>query len=139
MEGVYLIAWALLSSNFIAILAQKLSLKWRKDQRQALSIWFWIGAVFGIPAIISLILIKKILRESDEECLNFNIRNTLLIKNSIVLFVILLVFHVILNTKIFGEYDDRTSKEKALDSYCERQGRSGCSDTAREIKRLTDR
>lgn len=138
MDGVYIVAWALLCANVIALLAQKLSFKWQKDQKQALKIWFWIGAFFGIPSIIFLILIKKISRDTDEEILDYNIRNSILTKYSITLVALLLVTYAIFNVMIKSDYDDRTSREKALDTYCEKQGRSGCSDTLREIKRLTD-
>ena len=39
----------------------------------------------------------------------------------------------------YENYDDRSDGEKALDSYCAAQGLGGCSDTAREIKSITDR
>lgn len=32
--------------------------------------------------------------------------------------------------------DNRTNAERALDNYCTSQGRSGCSDTARELQRI---
>ena len=39
----------------------------------------------------------------------------------------------------YDNYDGRSDGEKALDAYCVAQGRSGCSDTARDIQRITDR
>ena len=38
----------------------------------------------------------------------------------------------------FYNNDDRTSAEKDLDSYCTHIGRTGCSETARELKKTMD-
>lgn len=38
----------------------------------------------------------------------------------------------------FGESDNRTDAEKRLDEICAAQGYSGCSSTAREIKRISE-
>ena len=50
------------------------------------------------------------------------------------IFIIFVLFKA-----FFGDpVDNRTSDEKRLDAYCASLGRSGCSDTAREIKQISE-
>lgn len=53
--------------------------------------------------------------------------------------IIPIAIMIVLFRAFFGDpVDNRSNDEKRLDAYCASIGRSGCSDTAREIKRISE-
>jgi len=77
---------------------------------------------------------KKLRRKITSEKTNIKRRNQAIIAYSI--FTVIVIF-LLLSMRSCVNSDNRTPEEKALDAYCTTMGHSGCSDTAREIRRIT--
>ena len=148
--GVNMFQWListtamLLFANLNAFLANKLAKRWAKNPKKAVKIWFIIGSITGGFGIITLFLVR-FMKDYDawEENENNEYWNSEYdekdqhIKYSLVLASIIAITYITIFV-VDNKSDDRTNSEKALDSYCERQGRSGCSDNYREVKRIID-